>query len=214
MKSLNRTALDIFALNILLLGLVTMVVACGFGGGGGGGSDSDEVNVIPAQVGLNVSPRRLDTGDKTKITVFLTNLNEGGVQLKIRVPTNLDYVRSSSRIKINGEYESLDPNVVTSSTDKTYIVYFLSGNLLGDDNYGELELVLLGSGGVSSGTVELDADLDRPSLPTSERFAVASPQFEATESVGITVDGDSSGGGSSTGTATPTPTATATTQAP
>lgn len=204
-------------LGIILLISTLSLVSCGFGGGGGGGGDGadskDSLN--PGNFTLFVSPSSIDTGDRTRVRLVLSDISSLGAILKIRFPENLDYVRGTSTVDINGIEAKLDPNVVASSDGSTYVVYFLTSSSLGTANAGEIGFVLRGAGAVLDGAIEADIDLDDPALRPSQKFSVTNPLFEVQQDQNIDVVGASSSAGTATptpaaaGTTTPTPTAAA-----
>lgn len=193
----------------LILTSVLALVSCGFGGGGGGGNgdSNSEDSLNPGRFTLFVSPSSIDTGDRTRVRLVLSDISSEGAILKIRFPENLDYIRNSSKLDIDGTESDLAPNVVASSGGLTYVVYFITKDSLGAANAGELSFVLRGSGAILDGAIEADIDLDDPALRPSQKFSVANPLFETQQDQNIDVMGD----GGSSGTATPTPVASGTT---
>ncbi len=193
----------------LILTSVLALVSCGFGGGGGGGNgdSNSEDSLNPGRFTLFVSPSSIDTGDRTRVRLVLSDISSEGAILKIRFPENLDYIRNSSKLDINGTESDFAPNVVASSGGLTYVVYFITKDSLGAVNAGELSFVLRGSGAVLDGAIEADIDLDDPALRPSQKFSVANPLFETQQDQNIDVMGD----GGSSGTVTPTPVASGTT---
>lgn len=211
MSNLQHHALPrslVFLITFLISSLA--LVSCGFGGGGGnggGGDDDDTDSLNPGKFTLYVSSSSIDTGDRTRVRLVLSDISSHGAVLKIRFPENLDYVRGTSTVDISGVEARLDPNVVASSNGLTYVVYFLTDSSLGSTNAGELSFVLRGGGAVLDGAIEADIDLDDPTLRPSQKFSVSTPLFEAQQDQNIDVVGDIG----STGTATPTPAASGTT---
>jgi hypothetical protein len=70
---------------------------------------------------------------------------------------------------------------------KRYLVFFLTRDAFGNDDSGELVLKLRAKEVLDSGKVELDIDIDDPSIPNDQEFSVQNPQFEAEKNITIRV---------------------------
>lgn len=68
---------------------------------------------------------------------------------------------------------------------KRYLVFYLTRDAFGSDNSGTLSFVLRAKEVLDSGKVELDVDLDDPSVPNNTEFSLENPQFEAEQSVTV-----------------------------
>lgn len=196
---------------ILSISLVVVFYACG-GGGGGGGGDA----VIGADVSIGTDPNKIDSGDRTVTKLEVNDVNTNGVVLKVRYPKALAYVADTSRLLVDGTSYVLDPDVLKTSGDSTYQVYFLAQGQFGDGSFGEISFQLRARDSVTDGKIEVDPDVDDPAVSRSRKFSVDDPQFDAEDFVYITVK-DNSGstpGGTTTGTVAATATGGSATSAP
>ena len=182
---------------ILILLVSLFLNFCGGGGGGGVSSAPD-----PAHVTIDANPSSIDSGDRTAVTVDIYDVNDLGISLKIRYPTGLDYVVSSAHLEIDGQtYSAIPAGSEQSSSEYSYLVFYFSKSVFGDES-GRLSLFLQGNGAVD-GQVQVDVDLDDPTLSNSSEFTVTDPKFNAQDAAGIEVRDDSS-----PSTASPSATAT------
>jgi len=168
--------------------LVSFILLLGCGGGGG-----STLPEGPAKVAVTVDPKNIDTGDRTQVTVNISNFKVEGVILKVKFPIALSYVLFSSFIEISGDLIDASPTVTESDTTDTYLVYELSKEELGIGPTTKFSLIfeLDGDEDVADGTVGIDADLD-----VGEAFDITKPQFDAISEADLIVG------------ATPTPTPT------
>jgi hypothetical protein len=169
LKHLNASATAI-ACVIFSFGLV----ACG--------SDGDNpFKSGTAYVSIETDPENIDVGDKTFVRVRIDDIKEDKFFLKIRFPIGLEYLERTSYIEIDGRDESRNPDkiFVGAEDDRNYLVYFLSKEELGDEHDTTISFDLVGRGRVSSGKIEVDADLDDPSINNNEEVTAESPLFGA-----------------------------------
>lgn len=169
--------------SLLILSLSFLTASCG--GGGGGGSDF----VGAATVNISASPTRIDTADRTEITVNISEINENGIALKIRSPEGLQYVPDSAILIEQGSSIDVSPTVNTSANGKRYLVFYITRDILGKDAQGTLSLFLVGRTETESGKVEVDADVDDPLIGNDVEFDVNSPAFAAADEVSVEVQG-------------------------
>ncbi len=162
--------------------LTSCLVACGGGGGGGGVSDD-----LAATVEVAASPGVIDTGDRTTVTVYIDNVNQDGVAVKVRFPSGLRYILGTSSVEINGDTFAVAPTSNVSDEKNSYLVYYFSKNLF-EDFSGYLVFKLLAISKVTSGAVEVDADLNDPAIDDQDEFQVATPNFAVLSSDGIVVN--------------------------
>lgn len=193
------------ALFILSLSVLVLSSCVGGGGGGGGGGDSLE----PAEVIIDASPVKIDSGDRMRVTLDLYNIDEKGVLLKVRYPIQLDYIEGSSYLRVLGEKVEINPavNITTGNSGEefTYLVYDLPKTAFGEQNDATLGFILEGTSATTDGVIAVDPDFNDPSLTIDEKFSGTAPQFDPVQSFGIEVR-DSSG--LITPSPTPTPTIT------
>lgn len=155
------------------LTIFSMILAFLLGCGGGGSS----APIGPAEVRLELSPNKIDSGDVTTVTVSVSDVETQGVALKIRYPEALGLVRNSSKLFVNGESRSFTPteNVVASGI--RYLVYYIKPSTFAGERGGEVRIQLEGQSEVVAGLVEVDVDLDNPNIRNSQEFDVNNPQF-------------------------------------
>ena len=180
--------MKIFQLIILIqIGLLsTLFVGCGVGGSGGG-SGTDASSDLAANVEVAVSPGVVDTGDRTTATIYIDNISEDGVVIKLRFPIGVRYILGTSELQIDGDSIAVAPTTNVSDEKNSYLVYFFRKSLFGDSS-AFLELKLLATAKVAKGLVEVDADLNDISVDDQDEFLVATPNFSAQGSDGITVN--------------------------
>ena len=167
---------------ILILLTSLFLNFCGGGGGGGVSSAPD-----PAHVTIDANPNYLDSGDRTAVTVDLYDVNDLGIALKLKYPKGLDYVVSSAHLEIDDQtYSAIPASGEQTSGDFTYLVFYFSKSVVGD-NSGRLSLFLQGNSAVD-GQVQVDVDLDDPTLSNGSEFSVADPKFNAQDAAGIEGD--------------------------
>jgi hypothetical protein len=169
------------ALSLSLITLLTLALSS-CGGGGGGGGEGDFVGA--ARVSISSSPQEIDSGDRTQVSIRLSDVHENGIAVKIRFPSGLRYVPSSSFLMI-GERE-LDVSPTINSTDDeedlTYLIFYLSQGQFrrSSQEYngesGLLTVQLEGRKTVIDGEIEVDPDVDDPAEDNSIEFDLTSPE--------------------------------------
>ena len=171
-------------------------------GGGGGGNNSTFVGA--ADVSLTVSPNSIDSHDRTQVKVRITNVIDTGILLKVRYPSKLSYAVNTAKLQLDSEQDGrqVDPSFNGPSGSKTYLVFFLSRSSFGDVSSGSgsetvsepatLTFELIGDGRLADGLIEVDADVNDPTIPDSTEFNVSDPQFEPQSDASIEVKESSS----------------------
>jgi len=146
-----------------------------------GGDGDSPFRSGTAYVSVEADPENIDVGDKTFVRVRIDDIKEEKFFLKVRFPPGLKYLERTSYIEIDGRDESRNPdkNFVGAEDGRNYIVYFLSKEELGDERDTTISFDLVGRGRVSSGKIEVDADLDDPSINNNEEVTAESPLFGA-----------------------------------
>lgn len=167
----------------LLLSLVLLVSLTSCGGGGGDGDSF----LGAATLRVDASPRTVDTGDRTKVTVIINDVHEDGIILKILFPDGLTYVLDSSFLIVDEKENDIGPAFNGVGDDGIFLVYFLSQDQFDDNFDGVLTFELEGVTGFSQGTIEVDSDVDDPLINNSEEFDVNAPEFLGESSVSIEV---------------------------
>lgn len=175
----------------IVAGLLVALTACGGGGGGGGGDPFYGA----ANVNVRTTPSRIDSGDRTQVSMELSEVHENGIAVKIRFPAALRYVPASSFLNVGSKEIDVTPTVIQTdqSEDVTYVVFYLtqsqfkrsSGEYRGES--GTLLIQLEGRREVIEGEVEVDPDVDDPAEDNAVEFDINSPEFAAEGSARIEV---------------------------
>jgi hypothetical protein len=179
-------------LSLSLVSVLTFTLA-GCGGGGGGGGEGDFVGA--ARVSISSSPRQIDSGDRTLVSVRLSDVHENGIAVKIRYPSGLRYVPSSSFLLIGERELDVSPtvNATDDKEDLTYLVFYLSQSQFRrssqryNGEQGVLTVQLEGRDTVAEGEIEVDPDVDDPAEDNANEFDLTSPEFVSEASSTITV---------------------------
>lgn len=176
-----KCARTVFALLALTL------TACGSSSDG----DSGDSFVGAALVALQISPSSIDTGDRTRVTVDISDVHDNGISLKIRFPSGLRYVASSAVLQIEDADLDVSPTVNVNSSNQTFLVFYFDSVTFSEFS-GKLTLELEGTKIVRDGEIEIDADVDDPDIGNDVEFSPDAPEFDAEESASIQVRSDSS----------------------
>ena len=185
------TSMHTLTLGRATAGLLTLAIS-GCGGGGGGGGDAF---VGAATISIELTPSRIDSGDRTLVTTYVGDVHKNGIALKYRFPEGLIYVPDSASLEVDDKKTSLPPtnNVFVSKENSNYLVFYLSQSLFrtqGEEyngGVGKVTLQLEGRAVVRDGEVEIDADVDDPLEDNSAEFSTENPEFSAEDSAGIQV---------------------------
>lgn len=163
--------------------LTSATLACGGGGGGGGGENN------PAEAKVKVSPNRIDTGDRMRPTIDISNAREAAFAVKIRIPVGLEYVLKTASVKTGDNTAAKSPTDNEATTEFVYLVfYFTTADFIERDRL-ELSFELVGKVAVEDGKIEVDVDLDDPAVKNSSEFDPEAPLFTAQADAGIKVEG-------------------------
>jgi hypothetical protein len=204
MFSSNTTPLVSLSKVVLCL-LTSSLLASSCGGGGGGESD-----LGPAIPQIRASPLRLDSGNDTRVSVDLNSISSDDILVKFRFPRGLRYVRNSARIFAGKSSKSIAPSVLALDFEQGGIMAFrVSRALRNEEQYARIEFRFRGVERVEKGTIEVDVDLNDPTLSDAIEFSFAQPRFTAESETQIEVLDDSppasggNGGLAPIGTSTP-----------
>lgn len=177
----------------LLAGLTvtTNLTGCG----GGGGSDDSSTFSGAATVSLEATPSTIDSGDETLVKIWVGDVHQSGIALKLKYPSGLSYVLQSATLTVDEKEVDIKPrtNVLSSDEESTYLVFYLSQRLFRQSSQeyngepGLVQLRLVGKSLVTNGLVEVDADVDNPDVADSIEFNVSKPEFVAADQQTITV---------------------------
>ena len=172
----------------LALLLTVALSACG-----GGGSSSDSF-VGAADVSISAQPSEIDSGDRTEVSIEVSNVHESGIALKIRFPQGLSYVPTTALLLVDQDEIDLTPTVnAMSSDEERYLVFYIPQDAFtpGSEDYsGQAATVVLqleGTAKVNDGLIEVDPDVDDPQQSNDTEFSIDNPEFVAEAETSITV---------------------------
>ena len=153
---------------------------------GGGGSSSF---IGAANVRIETSPNSIDTGDRTKTEITISDVNSNGIILKIFFPSGLSYVSDSSFLKVDDNNIDISPTFNESGTGGNYLVYFLSQEIFNNDGSGKLSVEFEASSKFNDRKIEVDADVNDPLIEDGSEFDSDNPEFASESSASIEVTG-------------------------
>ncbi len=170
----------------VVLAMLCIVTLSHCGGGGGGGEDNAELHGANADVDLD--PSQIKIGDRTLVRAILWEVASSGVLVKIRYPEALSYIDGTALVKVGDSRTGITPVIgPRKSKNWIYLVYLITRDSVGDDNYGELFLQLRGVILNSAADVEVDLDLHNPALDPDEEFRVREPFYSAEDSTRVEI---------------------------
>lgn len=174
-----------------LFAINTLVLLFSFGGCGGGGGGSGSGFIGAAETSISASPSAIDTGDRTEITVHISQVNKNGIALKLRYPPSLQYVVDSSLLIVNSSEVEIAPTVHNTKDSKTYLVYYIPQSNFGTDgkDEGDVTVFLEGASAASEAKVEVDADVDDPLISNDSEFNIDEPEFAAEDEATLEIQG-------------------------
>ena len=169
--------------NTLLLVGLCVLTACG----GGGGGDDDYIGA--AKLSLDVSPSKIDTGDRTLVKIKVSESDENGIILKVRFPAGMTYVTDSSTLERDGGEFDLSPLFNEAGEGGNFLVYFIENSKFGSDNKGDVQFLLEAVSNFGEGQIEVDADVNDPLIEDNLEFDSEEPDFLAEDEKSIEVRG-------------------------
>ena len=172
-------------LSALMASALCSVLLTGCGGGGGGGGGDNFIGA--ANLRVKASPKKIDTGDRTQITIEVSEVNEAGILLKVKFPKGLSYVLSSAFLNVDSNEIDIGPDKNLTKDNDTYLVFFLTKADFGSEAQGSVTFQLVGNSVVSEGQIEVDADVNDPLVDDNTEFNVDTPEFGAEDSTDIEV---------------------------
>lgn len=178
-----RPSLRVITKKIVAVAALAALVS-GCGGGGGGGGDSF---VGAALVSLSISPSEIDAGDRTRVSIEISEVHPDGISLKLKFPDGLRYVLGSSELLVDGDDLDATPTVNAEKEQDAYLVYYFPQERFGENLRGELTLELEGVNSVNDGEIEVDADVDDPAISNAIEFDIENPEFQAEDLAQIRV---------------------------
>lgn len=162
--------------------IASSLISCG---GGSGGDDGGFIGA--ANVSLRVSPDKIDTGDRSKVTINITDIHENGILLKVKVPKQLAYVPDTAFLYVNSDEKDIGPDKNVTKDNDSFLVFFLDQADFNDEDEGRIEFQLVGNDKVSEKEVQVDADVNDLQIVDSEEFSAESPEFGAEDAVSLEV---------------------------
>ncbi len=171
------------AATVIVLAGCLILSSCGGGGGGGGDGFRGA-----GDVNLSVEPSSIDVGDRMLVTAEISNINEDGIIVKFEYPEQLSYVLNTAYLEVDGDEVDIGPSANVTVDGVTYLVFFLSIDELGDNNFGRLYVQLRGDSEVSKESVRIDLDVDDPLIDNPGEFDPNDPEFQAVDEQGIEVN--------------------------
>lgn len=166
--------------------------------GGGGGSSDNNSSSGAAEASVRTSPNNIDVQDRTEVRISLKKVNRNGIVVKIKYPRKLEYVAATSFLKVDGEDKDVNPDVSASVDSKSYLAFFFPRSFFGDvsDNEddeevsspGELRFELVGRERLTQGAIEIDVDVDDPTISNPGEFDPSSPAFQTESEASIEVE--------------------------
>ncbi len=161
------------------------IVGCG---GSGGGSSTEK---SPGSVGIDASPRTVDTGDRIAVTVFLEEIHPNGVILKIRMPEQFQLATGSTTLTIGNDiYDEISPMESgkgrnSEDANLRYLTYSLPGSLFTNQNRGTLVFIARADAALGKGRIEVDIDTNDQAVPDRQEFSLTSPHFTSMDSIDV-----------------------------
>jgi hypothetical protein len=179
----RRSFLQSSATRCTLAALALTGSACG---GGGGGSDAF---VGAAIVNIDAVPRETDPGKRVQVTARINEVHPDGIFLKLRYPDGFSYATGTASFSAQDSERKIPPqfNQTDEVEGTTYLVFNLSRTLFTEENEGTLVLELNSESEARSGKIELDADVNDPTIADLQEFSVENPEFNEQDEVTITV---------------------------
>lgn len=177
-----KISLKTYFLAALITGTSLSLVSCGGGGGGSGATGA-------ANVQIQAEPRSIDTGDRVKISIRVSEIHENGIALKVRFPAELSFVENSAAINDDDDEFGIVPDVLNTSTDDTYLVFYLQADDFGDNEEGSVLFELQGKKASDDSLIEVDPDVDDPLIDNGIEFTVDEPLFDAEDQTTVDVVG-------------------------
>lgn len=170
----------------ILLGVTLFGFLSGCGGGGGGESDNP---AKAADVTVSADPRSIDSGDRTLVTIYVSDVNQLGILLKVRFPKEMEYVKHSATMEVDGVSHEVKADFDAADDSNTYVVFILDRYQFGDNNQGIVTLQGQATAKSTTPLIEVDPDINDPLVKDKDEFDVTNPEFAAEDSVAIEIAG-------------------------
>ena len=180
----NEIINDYFQMRLLLALCLVALTSCG-------GSGSGSIDFVgAANVRVEATPSTIDTGDRMRVRVRISDTNFNDLIIKIRYPDNLIYVPATATIQYLDDPEDATPNFNLSDDGETYLVFFFDADDFEGLDEATLEFQLRGLSILREGDLEVDADVDDPLINNDREFDISQPEFTPEDSVSIKILGE------------------------
>jgi predicted small secreted protein len=166
---------------LLLVASFSFLTACGGSGGG------DDTYAGAARVHITASPTKIDSGDRTKVSIDVSEVHENGIALKVRYPEGLSYVVDSAILEVNQREIDLAPAVNETIDGDVYLVIYITQSMIDEGEQGTIVIELEGYDKVNDGRIAVDPDVDDPLVANATEFNAEDPQFDEEDGVDIQV---------------------------
>ena len=163
------------------------------------GSSSDPF-IGAAIVKITASPENIDTGDRTQISIEISEIHDNGIVLKALFSKGLTYVPGSSKLVIEDLETTINPAIDRKSADRDdrFLIYFIpsapfqnfeENNNNPDKKDGKLIFELEAFDEIKDGVIEIDADVNDPLIDDNVEFDIQNPEFLSETEASIKVEG-------------------------
>lgn len=173
-----------------------LLLACLIGCGGGS-SNSSFGGGGAALVAITTNPSKIDVQDRTMVKITLKEVNRNGIAVKVRFSNKLEYAPNTSFLRVSGEDKKLEPDFNLRDGNRRYLVFFLKRSFFGEvpqsddittvSEDGELRFELTGKERLQNSKIEVDVDVDDPTIPNKDEFSADNPGFQSEAEASISV---------------------------
>jgi len=161
-----------------------MLIGCG---GGGGGPSASAGN--PAAASIQVSPRTIDSGDRSLVTVELRDIqveDSNGMIIKLVIPDSLDFLTTTPLFSRRDLDDVLIDARTFNGSNVQYILFYVDmASIPISRREAEISFLVEGTELLSPSTVAVDVDVT--DVDDRQTFSVNNPRFTALSSTTIEV---------------------------
>jgi len=161
-----------------------MLIGCG---GGGGGPSASAGN--PAAASIQVSPRTIDSGDRSLVTVELRDIqveDSNGMIIKLVIPDSLDFLTTTPLFSRRDLDDVLIDARTFNGSNVQYILFYVDmASIPISRREAEISFLVEGTELLSPSTVAVDVDV--ADVDDRQTFSVNNPRFTALSSTTIEV---------------------------
>ena len=155
------------------------------------GESSDSVSFSGAgDVRIGIEPTNIDVGDRTLVTIRIFKINDDGIIVKVRYPSALSYVRETAVLTVDGDETEVEPDIdADNDGNETFLIFFLQESDFDITREGELTFELQANDSIDEGRIEVDVDVDDPTVLNANEFDSEDPQFQEEDGQDIFIIG-------------------------